>query len=179
MRREWLRSFLARRTAPRNAMPYIAATLAHAGHDLRRAMESGHPTACELLGLTATGSVYVGRPNPIEALTATATPARATLLALAVLLGAAEDATGRQTWRNPTRENGAYFAALRDWGYPLSPVEELALGEVDATPSPCDDSADEVAAADAGDDAGATADHDTDGEDHGAATDAGEAAATG
>ncbi|MBW0107708.1 ParB N-terminal domain-containing protein [Pseudonocardia sp. KRD-182] len=135
VRRDWLRGFLSRRSAPRDALPFIASTLARAGHDLRRAMESGHPTACELLGLTATGSVYVGRTNPIESLTATATPARATQLILAVLLGAAEDATGRQSWRNPTRENRSYFTALRDWGYPLSPVEQLVLSDDDATPS--------------------------------------------
>ncbi|MER7436426.1 ParB/RepB/Spo0J family partition protein [Pseudonocardia alni] len=171
VRREWLRTFLARRSAPRNAWPHIATTLAHAGHDLRRAMESGHPTACELLGLTAVGSVHTGRPNPIEALAATATPARATLLTLAVLLGAAEDATGRQTWRNPSPESRAYFAALRDWGYPLSPVEQLALGDIDATPIPSDD--------DVADGAEATPDSDTDGEDHAAATDADEAAVNG
>lgn len=171
VRREWLRTFLARRSAPRNAWPHIATTLAHAGHDLRRAMESGHPTACELLGLTLVGSVYAGRSNPIEALAATAAPARATLLTLAVLLGAAEDATGRQTWRNPSPESRTYFAALRDWGYPLSPVEQLALGDIDATPIQSDD--------DVADDAAATPDSDADGEDHGAATDAGEAAVTG
>lgn len=133
VRRDWMRSFLTRRTAPRDAWTYIATTLAHAGHDLRRAMESGHPTACELLGVTATGSVYAGRPNPIEALVAAATPARTTLLTLAVLLGAAEDATGRETWRHPTSENRTYFASLRDWGYPLSPVEELVLADTNAT----------------------------------------------
>ncbi|GAY11424.1 ParB N-terminal domain-containing protein [Pseudonocardia sp. N23] len=136
VRRDWMRGLLARRAAPRDALPYIATTLARGGHDLRRAMESGHPTACELLGLTPTGSVYAGSPNPIEALTATATSARATQLILAVLLGAAEDASGRQTWRNPTRDNRAYFTALRDWGYPLSPVEQLVLTDDDAaTPS--------------------------------------------
>lgn len=152
VRSEWLRGFLSRRTAPRDALPYIATTLARAGHDLRRAMESGHPTACELLGLTPTGSVYAGRPNPIEALIATATSARATQLILAVLLGAAEDASGRQTWRNPTRDNRAYFAALRDWGYPLSPVEQLVLTDNDATPSqPVDTSTTGEAARDAED----------------------------
>lgn len=133
VRRDWMRSFLARRTAPRDALTYIAATLAHAGHDLRRAMESGHPTACELLGLTPAGSVYAGRANPIEPLAATATPARATLQSLAVLLGAAEDATSRQTWRDPSAENRSYFAALRGWGYPLSPVEQLVLADTEPT----------------------------------------------
>jgi ParB family chromosome partitioning protein len=133
VRRDWMRGFLSRRTAPRDALTYIASTLAHAGHDLRRAMESGHPTACELLGLAPAGSVYAGRPNPIEDLAATATPARATLLSLAVLLGAAEDATSRQTWRDPSAENRSYLAALRGWGYPLSPVEQLVVSDADAT----------------------------------------------
>ncbi|GAA3229226.1 hypothetical protein GCM10017691_21120 [Pseudonocardia petroleophila] len=133
VRRDWMRGFLSRRTAPRDALSYIASTLAHAGHDLRRAMESGHPTACELLGLAPTGTVYAARPNPIEDLAATATPVRATLLSLAVLLGAAEDATSRQTWRDPSAENRSYFAALRGWGYPLSPVEQLVLSDTDAT----------------------------------------------
>ncbi|MDN5750515.1 MAG: hypothetical protein L0H64_18735 [Pseudonocardia sp.] len=52
-----------------------------------------------------------------------------------MLLGAAEDATGRQSWRNPTWDNRSYFTALRDWGYPLSPVEQLVLTDDDATPS--------------------------------------------
>lgn len=129
VRREWLRGFLARRTAPRNALTYLATTLGRAGHDLRRAMESGHPTTCELLGMQPVGSVYVGRPNPIAEAARTATPQRATMLALAVLLGAAEDATNRQTWRNPTTDHCAYFTALQDWGYPLSPVEQLVLGD--------------------------------------------------
>lgn len=152
VRRDWMRGFLARRAAPRDALPYIATTLARGGHDLHRAMESGHPTACELLGLTPTGSVYAGSPNPIEALTATATLSRATQLILAVLLGAAEDATSCQTWRNPTRDNRAYFTALRDWGYPLSPVEQLVLTDNDATPSqPADTSTTGGAARDAED----------------------------
>jgi ParB family chromosome partitioning protein len=129
VRRDWLKGFLARRTASRNAMIYIAVTLARAGHDVRRAMESGHPSACELLGLTPVGSPFHGRPNPIAGAAATATASRATVLTLAVLLGAAEDATHRQTWRNPTSEHRAYFTALRDWGYPLSTVEQLVLDD--------------------------------------------------
>ncbi len=80
---------------------------------------------------TPVGSVYTGRPNPIAAAARTAAGPRATLLALAVLLGAAEDATDRQTWRNPSTEHRAYFTALRGWGYPLSPVEQLVLADAD------------------------------------------------
>jgi ParB family chromosome partitioning protein len=53
------------------------------------------------------------------------------VLTLAVLLGVAEDAAHRQTWRNPTSEHRAYFTALREWGYPLSTVEQLVLTDAD------------------------------------------------
>ncbi|MGH3985532.1 MAG: hypothetical protein ACRDST_23330 [Pseudonocardiaceae bacterium] len=47
----WLRKFLARQAAPKDAARWIAQTLAHGGHDLRKSMESDHPVALELLGL--------------------------------------------------------------------------------------------------------------------------------
>jgi ParB family chromosome partitioning protein len=68
-----------------------------------------------------------GSPNPIAVAAETASSARATMLALAVLLGAVEQGTGRHSWRNPSAETRAYFTALQGWGYPLSPVEQLAL----------------------------------------------------
>jgi ParB family chromosome partitioning protein len=131
VRRQWLRTFLARKIPPRDALVFVAATLGRGGHDLRRAMESGHPTACEVLGHEPVGSVYTGRPHPIAEAARTASPQRATQLALAVLLGAAEDACNRQTWRSPEAGHRAYFAALRGWGYPLAPVEQLVLPDPD------------------------------------------------
>ncbi|MHA6783200.1 hypothetical protein ACVGOW_19700 [Pseudonocardia saturnea] len=127
-------------------------------------MESGHPTACEVLGHDPVGSVYTGRPHPIAEAAATASPQRATQLTLAVLLGAAEDATNRQTWRSPESGHRAYFTALRDWGYPLSPVEQLVLPDPHQ-PGDDRDDADSTngsgvgdgAGQDAGDDDGAAA----------------------
>jgi ParB family chromosome partitioning protein len=52
VRRDWLTGFLARKSAPKDAGRYIAATLARGGHDVRKAMENAHSTACALLGLT-------------------------------------------------------------------------------------------------------------------------------
>lgn len=148
VRRDWLRGFLARKTAPRNAPQFIAATLGRAGHYLRKAMESGHPTACELLGMTPTGSVYGGRRSPIAVAAETAGTPRATVLTLAVLLGAAEDATSRDTWRNPTSDDRAYFTVLTEWGYPLSEVEQLVLNPDGPTATVPGDTAHEAAADD-------------------------------
>ncbi|GAA1180762.1 hypothetical protein [Pseudonocardia alaniniphila] len=126
VRRDWLRTtFLARKTAPKDAVQFIAATLGRGSHDVRRAMESGHSTARQLLAMDAV--VDHGSTNPIATAGETATPARATMLALAILLGAGEQGTGRHSWRTPSSETRAYFAALQRWGYPLSPVEQLVL----------------------------------------------------
>jgi len=126
VRRDWLRTtFLARKTAPKDAVRFIAATLGRGSHDVRKAMESGHCTARELLGMDSAAGF--GSPNPIAVAAETASSARATMLALAVLLGAVEQGTGRHSWRNPSGETRAYFTALQGWGYPLSPVEQLVL----------------------------------------------------
>jgi ParB family chromosome partitioning protein len=92
---------------------------------MRKAMENSHPTACALLGLEAPASYYSGKPNPISVALETAPPPRLAVITLAVLLGAAEDRTRRNSWRSPSSDTRSYFAALAAWGYELSPVEQL------------------------------------------------------
>jgi ParB family transcriptional regulator, chromosome partitioning protein len=146
VRRKWLREFLARKSAPRDAGAYIAATLAVGGHDVRKAMEASHPTACALLGLGAPGGY--GTPSPLLGALEGAGGARTTMISLAVLLGAAEDGTSRNSWRSPTGDTRRYFAQLHAWGYPLAPVEQL----VNNPDADRDDTAD-AGGADTGDDA--------------------------
>lgn len=128
VRREWLRTvLLARKTAPKDAGRYIATVPAQGGHDVRKALEGGNKLACELLGLEVPAGYHAGRANPIAKLTETASAAKATMLTLAVLLAAAEDNLGRHSWRNGPPESAAYMTALKSWGYPLEPVEELVI----------------------------------------------------
>jgi ParB family transcriptional regulator, chromosome partitioning protein len=126
-RRRWLAEFIARKKPATDAAAFIALTLARGSHDVRKAMESGSPTACALLGLPEPAGYYSSEPRPLVEAAKTATGVRATQLSLAVLLGAYEDGTSRESWRSPTRETAAYFTALRDWRYPLSDVECLVL----------------------------------------------------
>jgi ParB family chromosome partitioning protein len=126
-RRRWLAEFVARKKPPVDAAAFIAVTLAGGSHDVRKGMESGSPTACALLGLPAPAGYYASGPRPLLEAATTATGARATQLSLAVLLGAYEDGTSRNSWRSPTSETVAYFTALRAWGYPFSDVECLVL----------------------------------------------------
>lgn len=130
--------FLARKKPPVDAAAFIATTLASGGHDVRKAMESGHPTACALLGLPKPAPLYSSGLRPLVELAKTATGARATQLSLAVLLGGYEDGTSRDSWRSATAETVAYFTALRDWHYPLSEVERLVL-EPDTEDRACGD----------------------------------------
>ena len=138
VRRDWLRGFVARRTPPKDAQRWIATTLATAGGDVRRGMESGHSLAADLLGLVPAeqsrgGYLGAGRRAITEA-AARATAGRAAMLTLGMLLAGREEAVVRAGWRNPSPEVRAYFTALRGWGYPLSDVEHLVLGDT-GTPS--------------------------------------------
>jgi ParB family transcriptional regulator, chromosome partitioning protein len=136
----WIRQFLSRRTPPKDAATWIAVTLAAGSHTLRRAMEDEHSLARDLLGLGDTDDQRwyrgCGRPHPIIAAAHTATPARATVLALAVLLAAFEDGTSKNTWRHPAPEETAYLTALRGWGYELSEIEELTLAAAERAHPP-------------------------------------------
>jgi ParB family chromosome partitioning protein len=140
VRRKWLREFLARKSAPKDAAGYIAATLVAGSHDVRKAMEAAHPTACELLGLPAPQGYYSGTPSPLLGALEGAGTARLTMVSLAVLLGAAEEGTSRNSWRSPTGETRRYFTQLATWGYPLAPVEQL-VNNPDADTDP-DENAD-------------------------------------
>ncbi|GAA1388541.1 hypothetical protein GCM10009613_26030 [Pseudonocardia kongjuensis] len=130
VRRDWLRELFARKAAPKGAAIFVAAEFAQGDHDLRRAMESGNALASTLLGLGDAGGgygYYSGRPNPIAEAARSSSAARATMLALALVLAAYEDGTTRDSWRNPTPSTRRYFAQLRDWGYALADVEQLVL----------------------------------------------------
>jgi ParB family chromosome partitioning protein len=51
VRREWLKTFVTRKSAPKGSLRYILSELATGGYQLRDAMEKHHRFACELLGI--------------------------------------------------------------------------------------------------------------------------------
>lgn len=133
VRRQWLREFLARRSAPKDAAQWIAATLAAAYPELSRALEAAHPLAGDLLGLSMDENRpyqyrHAGTAHPIGQAAQTATAHRATMLTLAMLLGGLEQSTSKSTWRAPiNRAHRDYLTTLQHWGYDLSDVEALVL----------------------------------------------------
>ena len=124
VRREWLATFAARKTAPKDAPTFIAAALLGSMYLLNKADSNGsHRLARTLLAVPE--RTAWDQPDPLREAIAKAAPARAQHIALVLVLAAIEDGTGPQTWRNNTRADRDYFAALTRWGYHPSDVEAL------------------------------------------------------
>ncbi|MEU6130975.1 ParB/RepB/Spo0J family partition protein [Saccharopolyspora sp. NPDC047091] len=123
LRRDWLRTFAARRTAPKDAPVWTAQVWASGAHCLRKALESGHELAGELLGLP-------GGPAEIARAAANATPGRATVILTVLALAAIEVSTDRRrTWERPDELQRGYFAQIQQWGYEPADVEALVTDE--------------------------------------------------
>lgn len=139
-RRKWLKEFAARKTAPKDAHVWIARMLAQGGPELRQAMEDDHTLAIELLGLAAKPDRtrhdrHVS--HPIADAAAKATPGRATMITLIMVLAALESSTDRRhTWERPSRDQIAYFTQLASYDYPLAEVEQLVLTHATAGSDP-------------------------------------------
>ncbi len=131
VRREWLARFLSRKTAPKNALAFLADTLIRNGGYLNKALSEHHPLAGELLGVAKR---EWGKPDPLAVLIEQ-NPTRTTTVLLAIAIAAHEAATSKSTWRYHDRDDVAYFTALSEWGYRLSDVEGIVLGiEPEAEP---------------------------------------------
>lgn len=120
VRCQWLRKLLRRKTPPKQAQQFVAAALAAGDPELRKAMDASHRDACHLLELPEPSR----QQHPL-APTSKATANQAIMLQLSMVLAAFEAATDVHTWRSPTAAHQRYFTALADWGYTLSPVEQL------------------------------------------------------
>ncbi len=108
VRRQWLAGFLTRKTPPAGAEALVCEALLTGHHSLDRAMQAHHPRLRDLLpravtnGDSNTTSYSAGRDACARLVAKATTPTAATMLALAAVLAAWEDTTGRHTWRNPT-----------------------------------------------------------------------------
>jgi ParB family chromosome partitioning protein len=132
VRRQWLRSFVGRKTAPAGAERFILTALLSGDHVIRQAMETQHGLLRELLGLSSEEDIAWGAGvREIDQLVHQVpghSPKRATLLTAALLLAAWEAKTGTHTWRTPTADTRRYLGQMIAWGYEPSEVERLAIG---------------------------------------------------
>jgi ParB family chromosome partitioning protein len=124
VRRDWLRPFLTRKTAPKGTAAFLAAALAHDAETV--ASIGGNHLAADLLGCDAT---EYGRSSALAALIAEANDGRAQVLALAQVLAAYEDSTDRNDWRHGRPHVVRYLRFIREQGYTPSIVEQRACGD--------------------------------------------------
>lgn len=114
VRREWVTTFLTRKSAPKDVAPFLATALTNGweGADI------GHHGVDEVL--TALG-VDASRKAAEKA-----TAGRALVLVLARVLAAYERQTDRSDWRNTRTCTRDYLTFLAAQGYDLSEVEQRA-----------------------------------------------------
>ena len=137
-RTKHLKALLARKAPPPGALTLIVEAMAR-GETQPLMSSFGHQTACELLGLTSDGSGG-GYRDLLLAELAKASEERAQVIALAMVLGAAEHgARDVHTWQSA---EGAYWASQ---GVPLSARylawlaahTEYALSDIEAEVAAC------------------------------------------
>ena len=125
VRREWLTTFLSRKTLPKDAAVVIARGLTAHRHAISAATQGGNELAHDLLGLDRSGYFETDKLTALIE----QTPAKAQHVALAIVLGACESVTSKQTWRAPSPTDADHFTQLAAWGYTLSDVEQSVTGE--------------------------------------------------
>ncbi|PPH41948.1 hypothetical protein C5C86_05945 [Rathayibacter sp. AY1E4] len=127
MRREWIASFLSRKTLPKDADRVIALGLTVHRFSVSSGMSGGNALAHTLLEITQPSGYHA---DALGALVE-ANPAKARLVALAVLAGQ-EANTSKESWRRGDERAAAHFRQLAAWGYALSPVEQVITGDTTA-----------------------------------------------
>lgn len=127
VRREWLTSFLTRKTLPKDAAQFIARGLTQHRSTVGTGLQQSNSLAHKLLGVEPAS---YHSPNALGAIIEK-TPTKAMHVALAVVLGGIEESTSRWSWRTPSADTAAYLNQIEAWGYTLSDVERIAAGKKD------------------------------------------------
>lgn len=130
VRRDWLATLLTRKTLPTNAAAVIALGLTGNRSAVSDAMGRGNTLAHQLLSIEPEHGY---RAADRIAAYATKHPTKALHVALAVVLAGIEESTNRTTWRHPDTRAAAYLSLLADWGYTLSPVEQIVTNHTPTT----------------------------------------------
>jgi ParB family chromosome partitioning protein len=131
VRHAWLKDkFLTRKAAPKSAAGFVAAALASSTHGshVTTELENRSRLLCRLLGIEDPG---YGKEwtSELQKLVAAATPDRAQVLTLGMMLCAFEAGTSRESWRTINEGTVRYLRFIESEGYVLSDVERRACGE--------------------------------------------------
>lgn len=128
VRREWLTTFLARKTLPKDAAAFVATGLTTFHNVVGSGIQQNNSLAHTLLRTKKSNRYGVDHlADLVER-----APVKAAHIALAVVLGAIESSTRKSTWRYPSPTDAAYFRQIAAWGYGLSEIEQLVIDTIDA-----------------------------------------------
>lgn len=120
VRREFITSLLARKTAPKNTAAFIAHTLTHSAYIVSKGFNKMGLTA-QLLG---TGEGHDGVKSHLNK-----TTVKPEIVSLAIMFTAYESSLDRTSWRHTDADHSYYLNELVKWGYNLSDVETLMTGQ--------------------------------------------------
>ncbi|WP_231918796.1 MULTISPECIES: chromosome partitioning protein [unclassified Leifsonia] len=148
VRRDWLTTLIARKTLPKDTGLVIARGLTVHRQAISTATREGNELAHQLLGVEPSGYFEADK---LAALLEH-NPGKAQHVALAIVLGACESVTSKQTWRTPSPTDAAYFTQLAAWGYTLSDVERIITGTDTDDPTGADNAHPHQEVADGGED---------------------------
>ena len=124
VRRQWLRTFLPRKTATKGTASFLSAATAYDADTI--ADLGGNHLAAEVLGVE--GGRYI-RSRQLPDLVEGAGFARAQVIHPALVLAAHERAASRRDWRYANRRTRRYLTQLAAFGSTLSEGEPLATTE--------------------------------------------------
>lgn len=133
VRREWLTTFLARKTPPKGAEALICEAVVTGSHFLYKAMENNHPMLRTLVGVGADKTRWDSGGELATIVAKASTPKAAIMTTLGAIVTAWEATLGKHTWRNPTKWDARILTALTEWGYQPSEVEALLLPQPEPT----------------------------------------------
>jgi ParB family chromosome partitioning protein len=131
VRREWLATFLSRKTLPKDAATVIAQGLTTHRRQVGSAVTNGNTLAHTLLGIERGGYYDADKlAAMIEH-----SPSKAQHVTLAIVFACIEDSTDKNTWHYPNAAQAEYFEQLGKWGYDLSEVEQIVIDATTPTVS--------------------------------------------
>lgn len=152
VRRDWLRTLVARKTPPKDAEFLICRAVLTGPHWLRHGMEQSYGLLAEMLPAQTdqedTHGWYRASARAQELAQEPASVKAATMRTLAAILTAWEAHTDVQTWRRCDEWDRRVMEALMGWGYEPCDVERALIGEpyTLAAPPEAEDQDDEQAA---------------------------------
>lgn len=138
VRIEFVKGLLKGKTAPKNALRFIAHAMGVHGYTIADGLSKYSDFSVELL--TGKESKAAGFGGRSELAKITSRPSgRHEINALAMVLAGYEKNMGRYTWRNGSSTAAHYLTQLAAWGYNLSDVERLVTHPAPAeAPAPQD-----------------------------------------